>query len=52
MPFLTANGIRTRYEIEGEGPPLLLIAGNGMDLTCFKDQVPAFARHLDRKSHV
>jgi len=46
VPFLTANAIRTRYEIEGEGPPLLLIAGNGMDRTCFKDQVPAFARHF------
>jgi 3-oxoadipate enol-lactonase len=46
MPFLTANGIRTRYEIEGEGPPLLLIAGNGMDRTCFRDQVPEFSRHF------
>jgi 3-oxoadipate enol-lactonase len=46
MPFLTANGIRTRYEIEGEGPPLLFIAGNGMDRTCFKDQVLAFAKHF------
>ncbi len=46
MPFLSANGIRTRYEIEGEGPPLLLIAGNGMDRTCFRDQVPEFSRHF------
>lgn len=46
MPFLTANGIRTRYEIEGEGPPLLLIAGNGMDRTCFREQVPEFSRHF------
>ena len=46
MPFLTANGIRTRYEIEGEGPALLLIAGNGMDRTCFRDQVPAFSRQF------
>jgi pimeloyl-ACP methyl ester carboxylesterase len=46
MPFLNANGVRTRYEIEGEGPALLLIAGNGMDRTCFKDQVPEFAKHF------
>jgi len=46
MPFLTANGIRTRYEIDGEGPPLLLIAGNGMDRACFRDQVPEFSRHF------
>lgn len=46
MPFLVANGIRTRYETEGAGPPLLLIAGNGMDRTCFNEQVPAFCRHF------
>jgi 3-oxoadipate enol-lactonase len=43
MPYLTANGVRTYYESVGEGPPLLLIAGNGMDHTAFRDQVPAFA---------
>jgi len=46
MPFLTANGVRTRYEIEGDGPPLLLIAGNGMDRSCFRDQLPEFSRHF------
>ena len=46
MPFLNANGIRTRYEIEGKGPALLLVAGNGMDRTCFRDQVPEFAKHF------
>ena len=46
MPFLACNGIRTRYDVEGDGPPLLFIAGNGMDRTCFKDQVPAFAKHF------
>jgi 3-oxoadipate enol-lactonase len=34
------------YDIHGNGPPLLLIAGNGMDRTCFKDQVPAFSKHF------
>jgi pimeloyl-ACP methyl ester carboxylesterase len=34
------------YDIHGEGPPLLLIAGNGMDRSCFKDQVPAFSKHF------
>lgn len=34
------------YDIHGAGPPLLLIAGNGMDRTCFKDQVPAFSKHF------
>ena len=44
MPFTTANGVRTYYEVSGNGPPLLLIAGNGMDHTAFRDQVPSFAR--------
>src|SRR3954462_5056509 len=46
MPFVTANGIRTRYDVEGEGPPLLLIPGNGMDRSCFRDQLPEFSKHF------
>lgn len=42
MPFTVANGVRTYYEVNGSGPPLLLIAGNGMDHTAFKDQVGPF----------
>ena len=44
MPFIIANGVKTYYEVTGEGPPLLLIAGNGMDHTAFRDQVSAFSR--------
>ena len=46
MPFAVANRVSTYYEVKGEGPPLLLIAGNGMDHTTFRDQVPIFARHF------
>lgn len=46
MPFVTANGVRMYFEVAGEGEPLLLIAGNGMDHTAFRDQVPAFAPHF------
>jgi pimeloyl-ACP methyl ester carboxylesterase len=46
MPFVAANGVRTYYEIAGEGPPLLLIAGNGMDHTTFRDQTGAFGKHF------
>jgi pimeloyl-ACP methyl ester carboxylesterase len=46
MPFVATNGIRTHYETIGEGPPLLLIAGNGMDHTAFRDQLPAFSPHF------
>jgi pimeloyl-ACP methyl ester carboxylesterase len=43
MPYATANGVRMYYEVNGSGPPLLLIAGNGMDHTAFRDQVPSFS---------
>ncbi|HVO89230.1 MAG TPA: alpha/beta hydrolase [Casimicrobiaceae bacterium] len=46
MPFVHANGIRTFYRTAGEGPPLLLIAGNGMDHTCFDEQLRSFAPHF------
>ncbi|MGH7659478.1 MAG: alpha/beta fold hydrolase [Vulcanimicrobiaceae bacterium] len=46
MPFVVANGVRTFYELSGDGPPLLLIAGNGMDHTAFRDQVGAFGAHF------
>lgn len=46
MPFVTANRVTTYFEIEGEGPPLLLVAGNGMDHTTFREQVPQFARNF------
>ncbi|HVZ45600.1 MAG TPA: alpha/beta hydrolase [Ramlibacter sp.] len=46
MPHVVANGIRTFYRSAGEGPPLLLIAGNGMEHTTFDEQLPSFARHF------
>jgi 3-oxoadipate enol-lactonase len=46
MPFLSANGVRTFHRTVGEGPPLILIAGNGMDHTTFDEQLPSFSRHF------
>jgi pimeloyl-ACP methyl ester carboxylesterase len=46
MPHLIANGVRTHYRVVGDGPPLLLIAGNGMEHTTFDEQLPAFSRHF------
>ncbi len=46
MPFATVNGVRTFYRTVGEGPALLLIAGNGMDHTAFDEQLPRFSRHF------
>lgn len=46
MPFVVANGLRTFHREVGEGPPLLLIAGNGMEHTTFDEQLPSFSRHF------
>lgn len=46
MPFVVANRVNTFYRIVGDGPALLLIAGNGMDHTCFDEQLQAFAPHF------
>ncbi|WP_077000542.1 alpha/beta fold hydrolase [Variovorax sp. KK3] len=46
MPHVTTNGVRTFYRMSGEGPPLLLIAGNGMDHTTFDEQLKAFGPHF------
>lgn len=44
MPHVTANGLKTFYRSVGEGPPLLLIAGNGMEHTTFDEQLPVFSK--------
>jgi pimeloyl-ACP methyl ester carboxylesterase len=46
MPFVNANGVRTYFAAAGQGEALLLIAGNGMDHTAFRDQVASFAAHF------
>jgi len=46
MSFVVANGVRTFHRAVGDGPPLLLIAGNGMDHTAFDEQLPSFGRHF------
>jgi 3-oxoadipate enol-lactonase len=46
VPFVSANGIRTFYRTAGEGPCLLLVAGNGMDHTAFDEQLSSFASHF------
>ena len=44
MPVLTANGIKQYYEVKGEGPPLLLVAGMGGTANYWGDQVDYFAK--------
>ena len=36
MPFATLDGIRTRYEVVGSGPPLLMFSPGGFDATLEK----------------
>ena len=36
MPFATIDGINTRYEVVGEGPPLLMFSPGGFDATLEK----------------
>ena len=45
MPVVSANGIDQYYEITGEGPPLLLVAGMGGTANYWGDQVDFFAQN-------
>ncbi len=45
MPVISANGIQQYYEIAGDGPPLLLVAGMGGTANYWAEQVDAFAEH-------
>jgi len=42
MPYARVSGVRLYYEIEGEGPTVLLLHPVGLDLTCWDSQVEAF----------
>ena len=42
MPLAKVNGINIGYDIEGTGPPLVLIMGLGVDRSGWRYQVPAF----------
>jgi 3-oxoadipate enol-lactonase len=44
MPTANVNGIDLFYEVEGEGPPLLLIAGLGANSAAFAQAKPAFVK--------
>lgn len=43
MPELTTRGITLHYEVQGEGPPLLLIAGLGANHLSWAPAVPLLA---------
>ncbi len=43
MPVVSANGIQQYYEITGDGPPLLLVAGMGGTANYWEEQVRFFS---------
>ena len=46
MPTAEINGLTINYDVQGEGEPLLCIAGLGMDSLGWALQVPAFSQHF------
>ncbi len=42
----TKSGVEIRYEVRGEGPPLLLISGTGHDHTFWSGQAPRFEQEF------
>lgn len=42
--YLTANGVRFYVETYGQGPPVLLLHGNGESIGSFRHQIAAFAQ--------
>jgi pimeloyl-ACP methyl ester carboxylesterase len=46
MPFTTCNGIRVRYDIVGEGEPIVWISGTGNSGHIWEEhQIPRFSPH-------
>ena len=43
MPFIDANGERLHYEIEGDGPPVLLIHSLGANISMWREQIAALS---------
>jgi 3-oxoadipate enol-lactonase len=44
MPTLQSNGITLEYDVEGAGPPLVLISGLGYGRWCWRSLVPLLSR--------
>ncbi len=54
--YAAVRGVRLYYEAYGSGPPLLLLHGNGDNISAFRHNIPALARHyrvlaLDSRAH-
>lgn len=46
MPWIETEQTQTYYEVHGEGPPLLLIPGRGLDHTSWAPQIGAYSQHF------
>ena len=47
MPYAKIkSGHSLYYEITGNGPPLLLIMGTGLDHSCWNPQIPSYGKHF------
>lgn len=46
MPVISANGIQQYYEIAGDGPPLVLVAGMGGTANYWQDTAAFFTRYF------
>ena len=54
--YQVANGVKLYYETYGQGPPLLLLHGNGETISSFRNQIAALAAHyqviaVDTRDH-
>lgn len=56
MPYCSDNGVRTYYEVAGEGPAMVLLHAIPFDLTLWRYQIAHFSAHfrviaLDCRAH-
>lgn len=54
--YFQHDGVKLYYEIYGQGPPLLLIHGNGASIWSMKNQIAFFSKHyrviaMDSRDH-
>jgi len=54
--YFEHDGVKLYYEVYGEGPPLLLIHGNGANIWSMKHQIEYFSKHykvivMDSRDH-
>ncbi len=52
MPFAVADGIRTRYEVVGDGPPLLMFSPGGFDSTLEAWRTVGIYKRLNLLAHL